>query len=73
MANKAQSYLLFLYVTLCHRDLDLHLLDLMLRHNLNAGAGVTVVQGLESQVRQWDVPLALILLVTTADGKKGYR
>lgn len=59
------DYLLFLYLTLQDWDLDLHLLDLVLRQDLNTGTGVGVVQGLESQVCQRDVPLALVLLVAT--------
>lgn len=40
----------------------------MLGQDLDTGAGVRVVQGLESQVRQRDVPLALVLLMATAEG-----
>lgn len=40
----------------------------MLGQDLDTGAGVGVVQGLESQVCQRDVPLALVLLMATGDG-----
>lgn len=43
----------------------------MLGQDLDAVAGVGLVQGLEGQVCQRDVPLALILLMATADGNKG--
>lgn len=42
----------------------------MLGQDVDTGARVGVVQGLKSQVRQRDVPLALILLMATADGQE---
>lgn len=65
-------YLLLLDLALQGRDLDLHLLDLVLGQHLDAGARVRVVQGLEGQVGQRDVPLALVLLVAAAGEERGY-
>lgn len=62
---RKQAYLLLLDLALQGRDLDLHLLDLVLGQDLDAVAGVGVVQGLEGQVRQRDVPLALVLLMAS--------
>lgn len=42
----------------------------MLGQDVDTGARVGVVQGLKSQVRQRDVPLALILLMATAGGQE---
>lgn len=50
MLDFVRTNLLFLYVILQDWDLDLDLFDLVLRQDLDAVAGVWVVQGLESQV-----------------------
>lgn len=63
-------YLLFLDLVLQGRDLDLHLLYLVLRQDLDAMTRVRVVQGLKGQVCQRDVPLALILLMAAVDEKR---
>lgn len=63
-------YLLFLDLVLQGRDLDLHLLYLVLRQDLDTMTRVRVVQGLKGQVCQRDVPLALILLMAAVDEKR---
>lgn len=42
-------------------DFDLYGVDLLILDQRD-GAGLTVLNGLESQVSQWDVPLTVILL-----------
>lgn len=63
-------YLLFLDLVLQGWDLDLHLLYLVLRQDLDAMTRVRVVQGLKGQVCQRDVPLALVLLMTSVHENK---
>lgn len=65
ISTRSKTHLLFLDLALQGRDLDLHLLYLVLRQDLDAMTGVGVVQGLKGQVCQGDVPLALVLLMAS--------
>ncbi len=60
---KEKLYLLFLDLAFDGGDLDLHLLNLMLRECLDVRERIRVILSLEAQISQRDVPLTLILLM----------
>lgn len=47
---------------------DLHGIDLLVLDQRNGG-GLTVLNGLEGQISQWDVPLTVILLPFSVGGE----
>lgn len=49
------------------RYFDLHGVDLLVLDQRNGG-GLTVLNGLEGQISQWDVPLTVILLPFSVGG-----
>lgn len=55
-------HLLSLDVALDLGDLDLHGIQLLVQHQGDAGCGLRLVHRLKAEVREWDVPLAVVLL-----------
>lgn len=52
-------------------DFDLHGVDLLVLDQRDGG-GLTVLDGLEGQVSQWEVPLTVILLPFSVGGQDVY-
>lgn len=49
-------------------DFDLHAVDLLILDQRDGG-GLTILNGLEGQVSQWDVPFTVILLPFSVGGQ----
>lgn len=56
------SHLLSLDIILDLGYLDLHGIQLLVQHQRDAGSCLRLVHRLEAEIREWDVPLAVILL-----------
>ena len=65
------AHLLSLDVTLDLGDLDLHGVQLLVQHQGDVGRSLRLVHRLEAEVRERDVPLAVVLLGFAGCGVAG--